>query len=118
MLKNEERTGGINMQVGDIITVHIRRYRDVDDKGIGLTERGHIVIVNDMGEAEDIVRAKITRLLERTILAQRVDDGGGVDRQRIETKPSLSDKKNVYDYDDDDDDEDYLDDDEVLDDEY
>lgn len=100
------------MEVGDIVPLKIKRYREKDDTGIGITNTGRLAIVKEMqGEAE-AVALKITNILEETVIGIRVFDYQSLN----EAKPVTRSKASVYGYDEDDDD--YDDDDENLSDEY
>lgn len=93
-----------------IISVKIRRYRDKDDSGIGITNNGKLVIIKDMGGEAEVVAAEILRELEETYIAKRIHN---YEAPILEKRPrSKSTKEKVYDYDDDDE---YYDDDELKD---
>lgn len=94
------------MEVGDKIKVRIRRYRELEDKGIGLTNEGKLVIVSEMFNDDEEITAEITRILAQTILAKRVEND--LLEENVVSTPSKTTPKttgNVYDIDGDDDDD-------------
>lgn len=90
------------VEVGDLIKVNIRRYRDSDDKGIGITQTGKLVLVNKMNGESTNVTAKVTKVLRETIIATRIYED-------VSQRPVIDDTANpksiqeTYGYDDEDD---------------
>jgi hypothetical protein len=102
------------VEVGETIPVRIKRYRDKDDSGIGITSQGKLIIVKDMNGEAETVAAEVIRVLEETLVAKRVKDIARRSSEEV-IPPRKGSKRSVYEVsdDDDDDDDDDVDEDEL-----